>query len=190
MDHSANSAKLVLRTVWIYTNTMTYEWTNNNSRKTAQLGIPHGTAYGRLRKEILFSVLKRHNENVCFRCRLPILGADDLSIDHRNPWLDVDPKLFWDIDNIAFSHLRCNISAARRVANDGMLRSNIELRKKGEDGTAWCSTHKDYLPVSKFGKNKNRWNGLSNTCNECRSKKRSPKKWRKRSDLNRTTSRL
>lgn len=40
---------------------------------------------------------------------------DELSIEHKTPWLDSeDPKaLFFDLNNIAFSHLSCNVSAAK-----------------------------------------------------------------------------
>jgi uncharacterized protein YdaU (DUF1376 family) len=34
--------------------------------------------------------------------------ADELSIEHKLPWEGVSVKLFWSLDNIAFSHLRCN----------------------------------------------------------------------------------
>jgi hypothetical protein len=39
-----------------------------------------------------------------------------LSIDHKNPWqAAADPKAsFFDLDNIAFSHLRCNSGEANR----------------------------------------------------------------------------
>ena len=70
--------------------------------------MPFGTASNRLRKMILFSLLAKHNENVCFRCGKVIATVDDLSIEHKKAWLSVDSKLFWDIDNVAFSHLKCN----------------------------------------------------------------------------------
>lgn len=35
-------------------------------------------------------------------------------MEHKKAWLDTDVFLFWDISNIAFSHLDCN-SANRRV---------------------------------------------------------------------------
>lgn len=85
-----------------------------NLRKNEQLGMPNGTANNRLRKLILFDLLKRHNENVCFQCGEVIETANELSIEHKQAWLDRSPDLFWDLDNIAFSHLHCNISAGRR----------------------------------------------------------------------------
>lgn len=83
-----------------------------NPRKSAQLGMPFGTATARLRKLVLFSVLQRHDENVCYRCDKVIESAAELSIDHKQAWLDVDVTLFWDLENIAFAHLKCNTAAA------------------------------------------------------------------------------
>jgi len=81
---------------------------DSNKAKAAQLGMPLGTAAGKLRKAVLFNVLRRHGEAVCFRCQQEIASADDLSIEHKRPWLHVDAALFWDVENVAFSHLRCN----------------------------------------------------------------------------------
>lgn len=80
----------------------------SNEKKSATLGMPHGTACNRLRKNILFHLLKKLNENICFKCEIAIESVDDLSIEHKKPWEGRDPSLFWDIENIAFSHLHCN----------------------------------------------------------------------------------
>ena len=72
------------------------------------LGMSFGTAQNRLRKLVLFNLLKRHNENVCYRCGEEIETAEKLSLEHKEAWLNVSIELFWDLDNIAFSHLRCN----------------------------------------------------------------------------------
>lgn len=37
------------------------------------------------------------------------MSADDWSIEHIEPWIGVDPDLFWDLDNITFSHKKCNV---------------------------------------------------------------------------------
>lgn len=81
---------------------------NPNIRRAEQLGMPYGTATGRLRKMILFDLLKRHNENICFKCGESIQKIEDLSIEHKQPWENRDTALFWDLDNIAFSHIHCN----------------------------------------------------------------------------------
>lgn len=102
-----------------------------NEKKNAQLGMPFGTASGRLRKLVLFSVLERHEENVCFQCGNKINSADDLSIEHKVPWLDTDARLFWDINNIAFSHLSCNISAARQTK---AIKAEHGIEQRYKDG--------------------------------------------------------
>lgn len=79
-----------------------------NQRLAQQLGMPSGTAMTKLRKIILFHLLKKHGENVCTRCNLEIVVVGDLSIEHIKPWENIDPALFWDLDNIAFSHIKCN----------------------------------------------------------------------------------
>lgn len=44
------------------------------------------------------------------------------------------------------------------------------VRKVGPEGTAWCGTHKDFIPVGRFEKNSSRWNGLQRQCMDCRKK--------------------
>ena len=83
---------------------------NSNKKKSAQLGISHGTASNRLRKAIMFSLIKETGKDMCFHCEEKIESIDNLSIEHKVPWLDSeDPVgLYFDLDNIAFSHLSCN----------------------------------------------------------------------------------
>ena len=83
---------------------------NGNKRHSDFLGMAFGTASARLRKMILLDLLKRHKENVCYRCGLTIESRLELSIEHKKPWLGVDAALFWDLNNIAFSHMQCNAS--------------------------------------------------------------------------------
>ena len=92
----------------------------SNNKKSEQLGVSHGTACNRLRKNILFDLLRKQVENVCFQCGLPIDIVDELSVEHKIPWLDSEDPigLFFDLDNIAFSHLTCNYGA-RRCRTEG-----------------------------------------------------------------------
>ncbi len=85
-----------------------------NKRKARQLGMPYGTACNRLRKQVMFLLLCKLGENVCVRCNGDITTVEQLSLEHKIAWLDNDVVLFWDLNNIAFSHLSCNISAGRR----------------------------------------------------------------------------
>ena len=120
---------------------------NGNKKKLQQLGMPHGTASNRLKKMIMFRLLQEVGKDMCFQCGEKIESVEELSVEHKIPWLNsknpVD--LFFDLDNIAFSHLKCNARAARRhikhttdeerkIAQAGYLRNwrkrNPELDKQ------------------------------------------------------------
>jgi len=131
----------------------------SNEKKSATLGMPHGTAVHRLRKNILFSMLKRLGEDVCFKCRKPIESVDELSIEHKLPWEGISAELFWDLANIAFSHLTCNVPNKRATAQP-------KQRKIGPPGTSWCYRCEKFLPVEQFCKNETRWDGLHNLCKD------------------------
>jgi hypothetical protein len=137
---------------------------SRGARKSAFLGMPHGTAANRLRKIVMFSLLEKHDENVCFKCSKKIETADELSIEHKEPWEGVSLELFWSLDNIAFSHLRCNRN--HRYKSGGAKR-----RKLGPEGTAWCQKCKAFLFVAEFSRNKTRWNGLQSWCDKCMSER-------------------
>lgn len=94
---------------------------DSNLKKSQLLGMPYGTACNRLKKNILFNVLKRHRENFCFRCDKEILVVDDLTIEHKKDWLNKDVNLFWDLENTAFSHKSCNVAYCEREIRTGFL---------------------------------------------------------------------
>lgn len=75
------------------------------------LGMSHSKAQAKLRKSILFEILKLQ---ACYRCKISIATIEEFSIDHKQPWLSAtDPKAaFFDLNNIAFSHLKCNIKGS------------------------------------------------------------------------------
>lgn len=79
-------------------------------KKSEQLGMPWGTAAHRLRKKVLFMLVCEAGRNICFHCGGEIENESDLSIEHKQSWLGIDVDLFWDMENIDFSHLRCNSS--------------------------------------------------------------------------------
>ena len=90
-----------------------------NLKKAVQLGMPWGTAAHRLRQRLFFSLLVKLGENVCLKCGQKIESLySELSIDHKQDWLDNDPALFWDESNIAYSHRKCN-KAGRRNQKTG-----------------------------------------------------------------------
>ena len=88
----------------------------SNKKKSEQLGMNPGTAANRLKKMLLWKYLSMFGNNICFQCKKPIYHIEELSIEHKEPWLDSeDPvKLYFDLDNVGFSHLSCNIGAKRQ----------------------------------------------------------------------------
>jgi hypothetical protein len=130
-------------------------------RKSEILGMPYGTAGHRLRKLIMFHLLVKHGEDVCIKCGRQIETISELSIEHIQSWQLNGSELFWDINNIGFSHLKCN---RQSISKPG---SGIARRKIGPEGTAWCSGCKTFLPVIKFHRNRANWNGYSNCCIAC-----------------------
>ena len=86
-----------------------------SKKKKMQLGMNPSTASGRLVKDILWSLITETNKNICYKCN-EVMCRKTFSVEHKEPWLDsLDPlKLYFDLDNIAFTHLRCNIKDSRR----------------------------------------------------------------------------
>ena len=71
----------------------------------------------------------------CYQCKKLIVDHEDLSVEHKKPWLDEDTRLFWDMGNIAFSHRGCNSGAARFNTKGGRVKyeKRIGIRDE-EDG--------------------------------------------------------
>lgn len=129
---------------------------SSNEKKSETLGMPHGTATHRLRKNILFHLLRKHGENYCFKCNELIEAVDDLSIEHKKPWEGISAELFWDLQNVAFSHLHCN--RPHRLAGGGGQRK-IEAPK----GKQWCGNCKSFKEDSEFS------DGARKQCRVCKS---------------------
>jgi membrane-bound lytic murein transglycosylase B len=86
---------------------------NSNQHKNLLLGMNHGTATHRLRKAIIFDFVQQAGRDTCYQCGKQISFIDELSIEHIQPWQKAaNPKeAFFDLKNIAFSHLKCNVAA-------------------------------------------------------------------------------
>lgn len=99
-----------------------------SKERAKQLGMSVGSARNKLHKSILFKLICDTNQNKCYQCGEIIESVDDLSIEHKEPWLHKDNAidLYFDLNNIAFSHLSCNVSAAkRRLASCGTISAYI-----------------------------------------------------------------
>ena len=87
----------------------------DNKGKAVLLGEPFGTASGKLRKMLLFKMAGQLNLLNCYRCGELIILLEHFSIEHKKAWSKaLNPQeSFYDIDNnIAFSHIKCNIGAS------------------------------------------------------------------------------
>lgn len=124
----------------------------SNKEKSRALGINFSTAANRLRKMILWQLVVETGRNVCYRCDRQIERIEDFSIEHREPWQSAnDPRAaFFDLENIAFSHLRCN-SGASASANKvkthcpqghPLSGSNIRMDKYGFRNCRACQNPK------------------------------------------------
>ncbi len=133
---------------------------NVNQREQEQLGMPSGTASARLRKLVIFRLVQRLGEDICYRCARKVESVGELSSDHKEPWFEVDPSLFWHLDRVAFSHLSCNASS----------RSGGVRRLSDKNGTEWCSGCKRFLALDCFGRinKRNYLRPVKYRCNECR----------------------
>jgi hypothetical protein len=89
---------------------------NSNAVKARLLGMPFGTANGKLRKKLLFHLARKLDMLDCFRCHELIVFSDEFSIEHTESWQYAkDPfEAFFDVEKIAFSHLDCNVRAGIR----------------------------------------------------------------------------
>lgn len=137
------------------------------SSKDKFLGISYGTACNKLKKQIMFSLLQRLGEDTCFKCEKTIDDVSELSVEHKVPWENRENgvELFWDLDNIAFSHLRCNVPHTYRNGNS-------HLNEQAPTGTLWCSGHKTYINISEFWRNYTQVTGYDSRCKRCKAYER------------------
>lgn len=92
----------------------------SNERKVTQLMMSIGKANAILKKDIMFMLVKKCGMDTCYQCNKPIEHVSEFSIEHKKNWMNSeDPNdLYFDVDNIAFSHRSCNIAAARTLPKE------------------------------------------------------------------------
>lgn len=108
-----------------------------------------------LRQAILFKLLKQLDLNTCHGCKSSIESASELSIEHIRPWEGRDAKLFWDLENIAFSHKRCNEPHRQRGGEAAKAR-----RRTGPNQTYFCGKCRAFKAADGFYRNRSNWHGL------------------------------
>ena len=101
-----------------------------NEKKTRQLGMPIGTATAKLRKAIIYDMMCQLERNLCYRCGKLINSIEDMSIEHKEAWLDSGDPIdkFFDLNNIAFSHIACNIGTKRTWNKGNMAKHGTTSR--------------------------------------------------------------
>lgn len=113
----------------------------NNKKKANVLGMPYGTANGKLKKNLMFNLVCKLNLNICFHCNTEINKVEEFSIEHKIPWLNSDKpvELFFNLENISFSHLKCNVDAGAKLpklyANNKLKNQAKHQRRKSRPNT-------------------------------------------------------
>lgn len=112
-------------------------------KKHNQLGMNPSTASGRLVKDLLFKFITEAG-HVCHQCGKE-MSRDDFSIEHKTPWLDSEnpQKLFFDLDNIAFSHKVCNTKAARKTTKKWNTEEERKKKSAYNERNRWHRLSKE-----------------------------------------------
>lgn len=122
-----------------------------SENKEKILGMNAGTANTRLVRMILFHILGKNGLDICYICNKKIKEYKNFTIEHKISWESKkDKDLYWDMDNISFSHKKCNISYRDYL-----------VPPKGKN---WCKYCRKFKPVNHFNKDVSRKYGLQNYC--------------------------
>lgn len=107
-----------------------------SDKKKMQLGMNPSTASHRLVKDLLWNFVKTTGQDACCKCGEP-MSRETFSIEHVTPWLDSDDPvgLYFDLDNISYSHLRCNREDARSSRVYESEREKVLARQARRRGT-------------------------------------------------------
>lgn len=99
-----------------------------NEIKSKQLGVNFSTACNQLRKSVMFSLVQKCGLNLCHRCGKEIETSHELSLDHVEDWMYKEnaQELFFDVNNIAFSHKTCNYGARQRLKGGKSSKSKFK----------------------------------------------------------------
>ena len=70
----------------------------------------YGTARARLTRNILFKLAQETGKDICYRCGEKVTDISEFTIEHKDSWFKSTTPIetFFDLDNIAFSHQKCN----------------------------------------------------------------------------------
>lgn len=93
---------------------------NTAIKKKSKLGMNISTANARLQRDLLYALVVKTGQNACYRCGRE-MTRETFSIEHKVGWLNSDDPvgLYFNLDNISYSHLGCN---SRVTSRRGYLR--------------------------------------------------------------------
>ena len=122
-----------------------------SNKKSLLLGENFSTANNKLRKLILFSFVQQLNLDICYRCSSKIKTIETLSIEHKIAWQNSENPVqsFYDLNNIAFSHLTCNSSASDRSNNGGWNKGLITHGISGYRTGCRCDVCKEVYSTTR-----------------------------------------
>ena len=97
-----------------------------NKLKSEKLEMSYSKATHMLRKKVMFYLAEKCGMRNCYRCGKYINNIENFTIEHKVSWQRSDnPRRdFFDMDNIAFSHSKCN----------SLSRASFSFRKIGISG--------------------------------------------------------
>jgi hypothetical protein len=126
-----------------------------------QLGVSIGTARCRLVRLIIFDFIIKTANNKCFKCLSP-MTLEDFTIEHKKPWFNQNKAsdLYFDLENISFSHAKCN-----RPDNPNW--NNSSKRIDSPEGFSWCNVCKTHKELEHFYTKNKRWNKVEFKCKDC-----------------------
>jgi hypothetical protein len=93
--------------------------------------MPFSTAERRLRKAVIHELAAQLGKNKCSRCGTEIKSPEDLAIIHLRDWQD-DPARFWDLTNIAFSHVGCEAPEDGQRQEETRKMKRVEVKLEDE----------------------------------------------------------
>lgn len=115
-----------------------------SDKKKMQLGMNPSTASHRLVKDLLWNFVKTTGQESCCKCG-EIMRRESFSIEHVIPWLDSeDPVgMYFDLENIKYSHLSCNRADARNTtkkyfSREEKLQGQRDAQKVLDKSRVYC----------------------------------------------------
>jgi hypothetical protein len=134
-----------------------------------RFGVSVSTARTQLINRLMFDMIVQLNKNTCFRCH-NAMTVKDFSIEHVIPWAweENAHELFMDVNNITFSHRRCNSAHGR---NTKRKQEAAKHRRKFDDDLVKCGGECGLKKNrSEFHKNSREVSGVDTRCKPCRAK--------------------